>query len=168
MVFPCYGRLTALQKKVYRKSDEIISIVIPDAHKLHSVVQALVSVLAREDKEEIEILSQKLISSLAVRLKTPPLRVKVLSARPHSDFGELHGLYVPAEGTKPATITVWMRTAQKRKVAAFRTFLGTLLHEFCHHLDYEHFLLPESFHTEGFFKRESSMFHQLAAIRKTD
>ncbi len=58
-------------------------------------------------------------------------------------------------------ITVWMRTAERRKVVAFRSFLRTLLHEICHHLDYELFGLPESFHTEGFYKRESSLFHQL-------
>jgi hypothetical protein len=31
----------------------------------------------------------------------------------------------------------------------------------CHHLDYTYLEMPESFHTEGFFKRESSLFHQL-------
>ena len=55
-----------------------------------------------------------------------------------------------------------MCTAQRRKVVAFRSFLRTLLHEICHHLDYELFHLPESFHTEGFYKRESSLFHQLS------
>jgi len=54
-----------------------------------------------------------------------------------------------------------MRTAQKNKVVAFKTYLRTLLHEFCHHLDYELFSLEESFHTQGFYKRESSLFHQV-------
>ncbi|MDH3690664.1 MAG: hypothetical protein OEU36_14540, partial [Gammaproteobacteria bacterium] len=80
-------------------------------------------------------------------------------------WGELHGLYEPAEENPLAHITVWMRTAQRRKVVAFRTFLRTLLHEYCHHLDYEHFELEDSFHTEGFYKRESSLFHQLVPIQ---
>jgi hypothetical protein len=54
-----------------------------------------------------------------------------------------------------------MRTARQRRVVAFRTFLRTLLHELCHHLDYQHLRLADSFHTEGFYKRESSLFHQL-------
>jgi hypothetical protein len=54
-----------------------------------------------------------------------------------------------------------MRTVHYRRVVAFRTFLRTLLHEVCHHLDYRHLKLAESFHTEGFFKRESSLFRQL-------
>ena len=54
-----------------------------------------------------------------------------------------------------------MRTHANEQVVAFRTFLRTLLHEVLHHLDYVHFHLPESFHTEGFFKRESSLVRQL-------
>jgi len=54
-----------------------------------------------------------------------------------------------------------MRTAQRRQVVAFRTFLRTFLHEVCHHLDYELFGLRESYHTQGFFKRESSLYRQL-------
>jgi hypothetical protein len=54
-----------------------------------------------------------------------------------------------------------MRTAQRRRVVAFRTFLRTLLHELGHHLDYSYLRLPDSFHTEGFYKRESSLMHQL-------
>jgi hypothetical protein len=51
-----------------------------------------------------------------------------------------------------------MRTAKRGQVVAFRTFLRTLLHEVCHHLDYTYFHLRESYHTEGFFQRESSLF----------
>ena len=51
-----------------------------------------------------------------------------------------------------------MRTAKRGQVVAFRTFLRTLLHEVCHHLDYTYFQLRESYHTEGFFQRESSLF----------
>ena len=54
-----------------------------------------------------------------------------------------------------------MRTARHRRVVAFRTFLRTLLHEIGHHVDYELLRLADSFHTEGFFKRESSLFRQL-------
>ncbi len=46
-------------------------------------------------------------------------------------------------------------------MVASKAFLRTLLHELAHHLDYEHFRFPDSFHTEGFYKRESSLFHQL-------
>ena len=54
-----------------------------------------------------------------------------------------------------------MRTAQRKKVVAFRTYLRTLLHELNHHLDVQLLELEDSFHTEGFYKRESSLFKQL-------
>jgi hypothetical protein len=51
---------------------------------------------------------------------------------------------------------------------AFRTFLRTLLHEIGHHLDYEYLKLADSFHTEGFFRRESSLFTQLVPATPPD
>jgi hypothetical protein len=54
-----------------------------------------------------------------------------------------------------------MRTVARKQVVAFKTFLRTILHELCHHLDYELYKLPETFHTEGFYKRESSLYYQL-------
>ena len=54
-----------------------------------------------------------------------------------------------------------MYTARRRQVVAYRTFLRTLVHELCHHLDFEGFRLAESFHTEGFYKRESALFRAI-------
>ncbi|HET8580655.1 MAG TPA: hypothetical protein VFL31_06630 [Nitrospiraceae bacterium] len=165
MVFAYYSRLTRSQKRIYRQSDEITTIPLPKATPLHPLVDELAEALKNEGRRKIEALSQGLISDLTTMLKVPPVRVEVLAARPSKDWGELHGLYTPAEGRRPARVTVWMRTAKHRRVVAFRTFLRTLLHELCHHLDYELLDLEESFHTEGFYKRESSLFHQLVPNR---
>jgi len=54
-----------------------------------------------------------------------------------------------------------MRPARGCQVVRFRTFLRTLLHELCHHLDYDLLALPDSFRTEGFYRRESSLLRQL-------
>ncbi len=54
-----------------------------------------------------------------------------------------------------------MRTAQRQQVVKFKTFLRTMLHELGHHLDYQKFRLRDSFHTEGFYRRESSLLRQL-------
>jgi hypothetical protein len=48
---------------------------------------------------------------------------------------------------------------------AFKTFLRTLLHELCHHLDYALLNLRDSLHTQGFYQRESSLFAALGADR---
>jgi len=163
MVFAYYSRLTRSQQRIYRRSDEITTIPLPQATPLHPLVGQIAEALKNEDRRRIEAVSQDLTSALTARLKVPHVQVEVLAVRPSKDWGELHGLYTPAEGRRPARVSVWMRTAKHRRVVAFRTFLRTLLHELCHHLDYELLDLEESFHTQGFYKRESSLFHQLVS-----
>jgi hypothetical protein len=46
---------------------------------------------------------------------------------------------------------------------AFKTSAHALIHELGHHLDYELFALEETFHTEGFYKRESTLVAALLA-----
>jgi hypothetical protein len=36
-------------------------------------------------------------------------------------------------------IRVWTRAAVRKEVTSFATFLSTLCHEFCHHLDFQKF-----------------------------
>lgn len=161
MVFAYYKRLSPAQKRVYRKSDEITALPLADAHGLQGLAAALAEALAHEKRAQIETLCQHLTDGIAARFKVPPVAISVLAVRPRSHWGELHGLYTPARAERPAVIVLWMRTARQRRVVAYRTFLRTLLHELCHHLDYTLLGLPHSFHTEGFYKRESSLFHQL-------
>ena len=54
-----------------------------------------------------------------------------------------------------------MITAKRGQVVAFRTFLRTLVHEICHHLDYTLLDLPDSLHTDGFYTRESNIVRRL-------
>ena len=166
MVFAYYNRLTRAEQRIYDKSDQVGTLHLPQAAVLQPLTAKLADTLKREDRQRTEGISQELVSGLTARLQVPPVQVEVLAARPSRTWGELHGLYTPAEGRRPARVTVWMRTAQRRRVVAFRTFLRTLLHEVCHHLDYELLGLAESFHTEGFYKRESSLFYQLVGNRK--
>ncbi|MFQ6022745.1 MAG: hypothetical protein ACE5NW_08495 [Acidiferrobacterales bacterium] len=161
MVFAYYRRLSAVQKRVYRRSDEVASIRLPRGTLLQPLVARLATALRAENKQLTQTVCQQLTDGITASLEVPSVRVEVLAVRPHDDWGELHGLYSPAEGQRRSTIELWMRTAQRKKTVAFRTFLRTLLHELCHHLDYELLQLPDSFHTEGFYKRISSLFHQL-------
>jgi len=117
--------------------------------------------LATDDRSAVHAGAQALIDALVAGYRVPPVRVRVLARRPANETGELHGLYEPEDGATTARITVWMRTAARKDVVAFKTFLRTLIHELCHHLDYELFELPETFHTEGFYKRESSLVNRL-------
>jgi hypothetical protein len=125
------------------------------------MVARIAEALASDDEPGTRDASQGLTDALNARFGLSPIAVAVLSTRPLLRDGDLYGLYEPAEKGRPIRISLWMRTARRNQVVAFRTFLRTLLHEFCHHLDYELYKLPETFHTEGFYKRESSLMRQL-------
>ena len=161
MAFSYYKNLTRPQKRIYRESDLVTSIRLPGDHRWSRLIEGLGSALSSEDPVKTETGSQNLISLITASLKVVPVRVVVKAKRPSRQWGELHGLYELSEGQRAPQLTVWMRTAQRRQVVAYRTFLRTLLHELGHHLDYTLLELADSFHTEGFYKRESSLLHQL-------
>jgi hypothetical protein len=165
MRFSYYDRLSGARQKIYRRSDAIVTLGIPRALELGDAVRRIESALAADDRPALQRSCQYLIDALNAGYRVPPARVRVLARRPADGDGELHGLYEPGEGDAPARISTWMRTAQRQQVVAFKTFLRTLIHELCHHLDYELFALEETFHTEGFYKRESSLVAALLAQR---
>ena len=160
MPFAYYERLSARERAIYRRSDSVTSLVLPRPRELHGLVEELRVALASEERRPVDAASSALALGLAGQLELPPVRVEVLAVRPSADWGELHGLYTREAGRTPR-IQLWMRTAHHKRLVAFRTFLRTLLHEVGHHVDYERLELADSFHTEGFFRRESSLFHQL-------
>lgn len=162
MPFAYYARLSPARQRIYRKSDEIGAIALARDVSAGPQVAALRAGLVA-DRGATEQAGQALIDTLVAGFKVPPVHLKVLARRPSSDYGELHGLYEPVERGAPARITAWMRTAQRQQVVAFKSFLRTITHEFAHHLDYELFLLEETFHTEGFYARESSLANALLA-----
>jgi len=162
MPFAYYDRLSARSKRTYRKSDRIQRVEVPDIAALQPLAAAISAALAEELPAALQAACQALADALLAQLGTPPVKLRVLERRPANNEGELHGLYEPDEVTGGvARITLWMRTAQKVQVVKFRTFLRTLVHELLHHLDYEHYGLEETFHTEGFYARESVLVKEL-------
>jgi hypothetical protein len=157
--FAYYQRLTARQKRIYRQSDAITALELPGAGELRPLAGELETALRADGRRDVERICRELAHGVCARLGAPPVQVRVFSARPSGDYGELHGLYDPA--FTPPRVTLWMRTAAKRRVVAFKSFLRTLVHELLHHIDYELLGLEETFHTAGFFQRESSLTKQL-------
>lgn len=158
--FSYYRNLSRAQRRIYDRSDSIETIHLPKNDRLADVIDDLRSSLADDDLARTKRAVSRLVKGLCDSFTVPQLTVKVLARRPSGRRGEMHGLYEMKEGRKD-TLTVWMRTAKRKQPVAFRTFLRTVIHEFIHHLDFAYFDLPDSFHTEGFFKRESSLLKQL-------
>jgi hypothetical protein len=78
-----------------------------------------------------------------------PLRVR------ENWTSELFGDYNP----ETTLIRVWMRTAVKKELTSYGTFLSTPCHEFCHHLDFQRFGFRDSWHTRGFYERTAALYH---------
>jgi hypothetical protein len=161
MPFAYYARLSSARQRIYRQSDAIATLELPPNVAAGARVARMRAALGGADRAAVQAAAADLADALVAGYRVPKLRVRVLAKRPADDGGELHGLYEPDDAGTPARITVWMRTAARRDVVAFKTFLRTLVHELCHHLDYEMFKLPETFHTEGFYKRESALVSAL-------
>jgi hypothetical protein len=158
-------RLTRAQQRIYDRSNANPSIRLYATPRLHAAVRALPPALASAERPRVERVAQAVADEITTALRVPPVRVAVNGTRPSNARGELHGLYTPSAhpkaGGAAATIKVWMVTAKRGQVVAFKTFLRTLLHEICHHLDYALLGLADSFHTDGFYQRESSLFYQI-------
>ena len=161
-----WKRLPADERREYERSNAISEVPLPHHEAFPKVIGALVEALAADDAAEVQRVSNVLVRGICRTLKTTRAVVRVANDRPHNAGGELHGLYEPGEDGSVAHITVWMRTAKRGEVVAPRTFLRTLLHEVGHHLDMELFDLPESYHSRGFYRRESSLYRILT--RGTD
>jgi len=136
--FSYYDNLSSEQRRIYDASDRIRALRLFQPARFAGSVDAV-----------------------ADAFQVPRVVLRVLLTRPSNAESELHGLYTHEPGGRP-TIEVWMRTARHGRVVAFRTYLRTVLHEVCHHLDFTKLGLEWSFHTRGFFQRESSLVNQLA------
>ncbi len=160
MPFDYYRRLSRSQQATYRKSDAIVAVRIPEPAALRSWIEGIAAGLAADDKRATGRACRGLVDGLCAQLGAARLIVRVLARRPTKAGSELHGLYERDVDT-PAILRVWMRTSANEQPVALRTFVRTLLHEVCHHLDFELYGLVDTFHTQGFFRRESSLARQL-------
>jgi len=162
--FAYYERLSKAQKATYRRSDAVPELAVPDPTPLRRYAAQLEDALLRDDRVAVEQAAVRLASHLTILFEVNPVSVRVEAVRPRQPGVELHGLYEREEGRKPR-IVVWMRTAARSNVVAFKTFLRTLAHELCHHLDFELFGFDDTFHTQGFFRRENHLVKQLLPRR---
>jgi hypothetical protein len=162
--FSYYKKLPAYKKKIYDQSNLITKIDIPLKERFIPYLNYLKNCLESGNRLKTEEASQKVVLGLCRVFNVSGVKVKVFEARPNNDYGELHGLYEREISSTKAVISLWMRTAKKGQIVSYKTYLRTLVHEVLHHLDYSHFRLNESFHTQGFYLRENHLYKQLIGL----
>src|SRR5258706_12830059 len=117
MPFGYYDRLSPARQRIYRKSDAIRRIEMPDVAALMPLAIAIEPVLASAGRNDVEAACQALVDAIDAQLAVPAVRGRVLERRPAGSGGGLQGLHGPDEGTRaPARISVWMATPQRPPV----------------------------------------------------
>ena len=154
-------RLSRAQQREYDRSNTVSDVAVSVSARCARAVALLEPALTHGDRPRTQRVAQVICDELCASLHLPRVDVEVRQVRPSDRSGELHGLYEAAGRSR--LISVWMFTAKRGQVVAYRTFLRTLIHEIGHHLDYQHLRLSDSFHTDGFFQRESSLVRRLLA-----
>lgn len=149
------------EQEEYRRSDAMRSISLPDANLFYAHVARLEESLKAEDKRATQASAAAIAVSFSQHFQIATPGVRVLGARPRevseTSVTETFGDY----DFDTAIIRLWMRTGVLKKPTAFGTFLSTLCHELCHHLDVVYLELPNTFHTRGFFERAGLLYHHV-------
>ena len=77
MVFDYYKRLSPARQSVYRQSDAIQFVQLPDPVPLRPAAVEVEAALKQEKPRAVEALSQRIADGITDQLKAPRLRVQV-------------------------------------------------------------------------------------------
>jgi hypothetical protein len=144
----------------FLKSDLLTRLPLPPDDRWRDPAASIASALAAGTVASLLPACAAFLNAAADFYAVPRPEISVLAARPlrvreGGWASELFGDYSP----ETLQIRVWMRTAVRKQVTSFGTFLSTLCHEFCHHLDYHRFHFQDSWHTRGFYERTAALYH---------
>jgi hypothetical protein len=143
----------------FLESDRFRNLELPQNGNLTRIANSIESAMGHGTTAAVRRACAELLTELSEFYKVPACDIRVPTARPlrvrESWTSELFGDYSP----DVMLIRVWMRTAVRKEVTSFGTFLSTLCHEFCHHLDYHKFGFADSWHTRGFYQRAGALYH---------
>lgn len=143
----------------FQESDRINTLDLPNDAFLNEVAKSIESAMKSEQTARVRSACAEFLKAASQFYGVPECSVRVLAARPLRTrerwTTELFGDYDP----ETMLIRVWMRTAVRKEITSFGTFLSTLCHEFCHHLDYKEFGFADSWHTRGFYERAGALYH---------
>jgi hypothetical protein len=118
----------------FEQSDRLNTLTLPDNEVLSTIAASIENAMKTGKTADVRQPCLEFLERAAEFYKVPSCGIRVLAARPlrvrENWTSELFGDYDP--GT--LNIRLWMRTAVRKEVTSYGTFLSTLCHEFCHHL----------------------------------
>jgi hypothetical protein len=147
------------QRAGFLKSDGLKTVDLPENGSLPRIAKSIEVAMKTGKTSDVRLACAEFLAEVSQFYRVPPCGVRVLAARPlrvrEHWATELFGDYHP----ETLVIRLWMRTAIRKEVTSFGTFLSTLCHEFCHHLDFHLFAFANSWHTRGFYERTAALYH---------
>jgi len=143
----------------FLESDRMRTLDLPQDGRLTAIAKSIEAAMKAGTSADVRCACADFLRAASEFYGIPDCGIRVLAARPvrvrESWSTELFGDYSP----ETMLIRVWMRTAVRKEVTSFGTFLSTLCHEFCHHLDFQRFGFADSWHTRGFYERAAVLYH---------
>jgi len=147
------------ERSQFAESDRTKTLELPQGRELQNIASVIESRMQAGVAADVRRASGKFLVAACDFYQVPPCGFRVLAARPlrvrENWTSELFGDYAP----ETMLIRVWMRTAIRKEITSYGTFLSTLCHEFCHHLDFQRFGFRDSWHTRGFYERAAALYH---------
>ena len=146
--------------KDYEKSDRMTTLALPDDGRLLTLAKNIEEAMLSEKPAIVSRACQEFLGATAdfYGVSRPTMRVLASLPRRVYESGWSTELFGDYDVGKNVT-RVWMRTAVRKQVTSFGTFLSTLCHEFCHQLDFQLFAFRDSPHTRGFYERAALFYH---------
>lgn len=146
-------------RNFFTESDRLKTIPLPEDGRFVKIAGAIEVAMKAEDMKDVRQVCDDFLGTALDFYQVSRCSIRVLASRPlrireHSTtelFGDYH--------LDTMQIRVWMRTAIRKDITSFGTFLSTLCHEFCHHLDFLKFGFGDSWHTRGFYERTAALYH---------
>jgi hypothetical protein len=151
----------------FGKSDRMTRITLPEDGRLLALAKDIEIAMLSEKRPVVSRACQEFLGAAADFYRVPKPTVRVLASRPLRVYEsgwstELFGDYDIGKNVT----RVWMRTAVRKQVTSFGTFMSTLCHEFCHQLDFQLCGFRDSPHTRGFYERAALLYHHARGTPK--
>ena len=146
-------------QKLFASSDQLAALPLPPDDRFKTIAAQIDSAMHGGTIRDVAGGCEEFLVTASDFYQVRRCPVRVLAARPlrvrERSTIELFGDYHP----DTMLIRVWMRTAVRKEITSFGTFLSTLCHEFCHHLDFRRFRSGTSWHTRGDYERTGVLYH---------
>jgi hypothetical protein len=149
----------AIHHAGFGESDRTKTLVLPPDNRLLIITSSIEVAMRGGTPVDVRHACSEFLDAASGFYQVPKCGIRVFAARPlrvrENWSTELFGDYAP----QTMLIRVWTRTAVRQEITSFGTFLSTLCHEFCHHLDFQKFGFLDSWHTSGFYERAAALYH---------